>query len=336
MRKTFTLFAFACLGLGLNAQFVRTDMGDLGDSQIYRRADTTGVQDGASGTGQNWDYSTLVATSTISTNAYILPSAHPQGSNYPTANLCLNPGNGAFEFYKSNADSLYVIGEKSPANTRVTYTDGAAWFRYPQAFGVPNEDSVYGAYPDGFISTVTRAGWIRTTFEASGSLTTPFATYPAVKRIEYLAAHRDSSLTGAANVDLYVKRYEWYATGVALPVLIIHHQQVILNNGNPTNSKEVLWADDNAVAVAPATTSQFEIYPNPSQGETTLRYRLDASDDVRIEVLSIVGGRVRLVADASQAAGSYSYDLAQGLAKGVYMVRMVSSKGATTQKMILN
>jgi hypothetical protein len=63
---------------------------------------------------------------------------------------------------------------------------------------------------------------------------------------------------------------------------------------------------------------------------------LDASDEVRIEVLSIVGGRVRLVANEAQAAGSYSYDLAQGLAKGVYMVRMVSSKGATTQKMILN
>jgi hypothetical protein len=336
MRKTFTFIAFACLGLGINAQIVRTELPDVGDSQLYRRADTTGVVEGAAGTGQAWDFSSLVATSSIATNAYGLPSAHPQGSGFPSANMAITFANGNYEFYETSANSFYLIGEKSPANTRLTYTDGAYWFRFPQAFGIANEDSVEGTYPDGFISSVTRRGWISSTFDAEGSLITPFATYPSAKRVEYLAIHHDSSWTGAANVDVFVKRYEWYVPSQKAPVLVINRQQVILNNGNPSNRKEVLWADPNAVAIAPSIAAQFEIFPNPSQGVAHLNYVLDAADEVRIEVLNILGERVRIVTEGQQAAGMHSYQLGDGLTNGIYLVRMLTSKGATTQKMILN
>lgn len=336
MRKTFTLIALVCLGMGLNAQFVRTDMGDLNDSQVYRKADTTGVVDGPSGTGQSWDFSTLVATSVVGTNRYIAPSQHPLGSNWPTANLTLSPFTDAYQFYVSTADSLYMIGEKSPANTRMTYTDGAALFRYPQGFGVQNEDSVEATYPDGFISSVTRLGWIRTTFDGTGSLVTPYATYPNVKRIEYLAIHHDSSWTGAADVVVNIRRYEWYALGETMPVLITNYQQVILNNGNPTITREVYFADPTAVAVTPEAASQFEIYPNPSQGNAQLRYALDAAGDVQVEVLNLMGERVRLVVNENQAAGAHAYDLGQGLAKGLYLVRLHTAAGSSTLKMILN
>ena len=91
MRKTFTLIALACLGMGLNAQFLRTDMGDLNDSQVYRKADTTGVVDGPAGNGLSWDFSTLVNTSVVGTNRYIAANMHPLGSNWPTANLAHSP-----------------------------------------------------------------------------------------------------------------------------------------------------------------------------------------------------------------------------------------------------
>ncbi len=336
MRKTFTLIALVCLGMGLNAQLVRTDMGDLNDSQVYRKADTTGVVDGPAGNGQSWDFSTLVATSVVGTNRYIVASGHPQGSNWPTANMAFSPFNDAYQFYISTADSLYLIGEKSPANTRMTYTNGAALFRYPQGFGVQNEDSVEATYPDGFISSVTRLGWTRTTFDGTGSLITPYATYPNVKRIEYLAIHHDSSWTGAADVVVNVRRYEWYAAGEKMPVLITNYQQVILNGGNPTISREVFFADPTAVAVTPEMANQFEIYPNPSQGNVQVRYALDAASDVQVEVLNVMGERVRLVVDENQAAGTHVVDLGQDLAKGLYLVRLNSSNGASTLKMILN
>jgi hypothetical protein len=336
MRKTFTLFAFAFVALGLNAQFVRSEMGNVGDSQIYRKADTTAVPDGPAGSGQNWDFSGLIASSVVGTNSYIVPSSHPQGTAFPAANMAFNPSTLVYEFYKVNADSLVVLGEKSPTNTPISYTDLGLRFSYPMALGVPVVDSVVGTYSDGFISTVTRKGEIITTFDGDGTLITPYATYPNVKRIEYLGIHADSSWLGVADADVFVKRYEWYSATQTMPVLIIHHQQLILNGGNPSNVNEIWWADDNAVAVTPATNGQFDIYPNPSQGLSKLSYQLDAASQVRVEVLNILGERVRLVVDENQAAGTHSYDIGQGLTAGVYLVHMVSDNGSTTKKLVLN
>ena len=336
MRKTFTLVAFACLAIGLQAQFIRTDMGFIGDNQRYRKADTTGVVQGPAGAGQSWDFSTLVATPSAGTNAYIATSDHPQGGNFPNADLVLTLANSQFAFYKSSADSLSMVGEKSPSNTTITYTDYGTWFRYPQTLGIPNLDSVYGSYPDGFISTVSRKGLIQTTFDADGSLITPYATFPTTKRVEYIAIHHDSSWTGAAEVDVWIKRYEWYESTNRMPVLIINRQIVILNGGNPTIANEVWWADDNAVEVAPAAAGEFAIYPNPTQGTSHLRYRLDASDEVLVEVVNVLGARVQKIYEGTQTAAEYSFDLGQGLPKGVYMVHLRTSKGSSSQRMILN
>jgi hypothetical protein len=97
------------------------------------------------------------------TNTLCLP-AHAQGSNFPGSNLCYKPFNDDYKFFVASTDTMRLIGEKSVANTRVTYTNPADLYLFPQAFAVPNMDSVEGTYPDGFISNVTRKGWYQTSF----------------------------------------------------------------------------------------------------------------------------------------------------------------------------
>lgn len=337
MRKTFTLIAFAFLGLGLQAQLLRSDLPDVGETQVYRKADTTGMSAGPGGMSQTWNFGSLVPLGAVSTNNYIAPSVHPQGSFYPSANLCYKPGNDDFKFYEASADSFNLIGDKSVANTRATYTDGAALYRFPQAFGVANVDSLHGTYPDGFISSVSRKGWYQTIFDGSGTLTTPFATYPSVKRVEITASMADSSWTGAANGTVDLTRYEWYASTQTMPVLIIHFQQVILNGGNPTTTHEIWYADPNAVSTTEANFANLDIYPNPSNGNSHLTYRLESDDNILVELVSVVGQRVSIVTNGAQAAGSHSLDLGtQDLAKGVYLVRMTSSHGTVVRKLALN
>jgi hypothetical protein len=335
MRNTFTLIAFVLLCLGGQAQLLRSDFPDAGDSQVYRRADS--VAAGPSGAGQNWNFSGLVNQSTVATNQYITASTHPQGSFFPTANLCYKPFNDDFDFYRSNTDSLFLVGEKSPTNTRCNYTNGALLYSFPQAFNIPNMDSVEGIYPDGFISNVTRVGWYQTLFDGDGVLTTPVATYPSVKRVEISAHFQDSSWLGAADGEVFILRYEWYASTQKMPVLIIHNQQFILNGGNPSVTYEVWYADSNAVATTDGSFGNLELYPNPSQGNSRLTYHLDADDQVEVEVLSILGERVRIVASGIQAAGNHELELeTASLAKGIYMVRFTSSQGSVTRKLVLN
>lgn len=336
MRNTITLIAFAVWGLSASAQLLRSELPDVGDSQVYRKADTTGVSAGGPGAGQTWNFGSLANLSTVATNGYITPSSHAQGSSFPTANLCYKPFNDDFKFYEASSDSFFLIGEKSVANTRCTYTDGAAFYRFPQAFGVPNIDSVEGTYPDGFISSVSRIGWYQTTFDADGQLTTPYQTYASVKRVEIAAYFEDSSWTGAADGEVYVLRYEWYAQGETMPVLIIHDQQFILNGGNPTITREVWYADPNAVATTDAAFTNLEVFPNPSNGNAWLKYRLDVADNVEIEVVTLLGGRVSLVAQGEQPAGNYEVDLAtQNLPAGIYFVRLSSNQGKVTRKLVI-
>ena len=337
MRKFATLIAFALLGAAAHGQLTRADFGNVGDSQVYRKADTTGVTAGPSGSGQNWNFGSLANTSVVATNQFIAPSAHAQGSNFPTANLCYKPFNDDFDFFEASVDSLYLVGEKSVANTRCSYTDGAALYVFPQAFGVANMDSVEGVYPDGFISSVTRKGWYQTVFDGDGQLTTPYQTYANVKRVEISAYFQDSSWTGAADGEVFLLRYEWYAAGETMPVLIVHDQQFILNGGNPTITREVWYADPNAVSTEDAAFGDLQLLPNPSHGQSQLRYSLPSNDDVRVEVLNVLGERVAMPFEGVQAAGRHELNLGTDrLAAGIYMVRLSSSQGSVSRKLVIN
>ncbi len=335
MRNTFTLIAFVLLGLGVQAQLVRADFPDVGDSQVYRRGDS--IAPGPSGNGQNWNFGTLGHTSQVATNQYIVPSSHAQGSNFPGSNLCYKPFNDDYKFFVASTDTMRLIGEKSVANTRVTYTNPADLYLFPQAFAVPNMDSVEGTYPDGFVSNVTRKGWYQTVFDGDGQLTTPFATYPSVKRVEISAQFADSSWLGVADGELSILRYEWYAAGETMPVFVVHNQVFVLNGGNPSVTYEVWYADPNAVTTPEGAFADLEVFPNPTNGNSQISYNLSAADQVEISVSTILGERVRTITSGEQAAGNHQFDLGtEGLAKGMYLVHMRSSLGSVTRKLVLN
>ena len=121
-----------------------------------------------------------------------------------------------------------------------------------------------------------------------------------------------------------------------MPVMTIHHQQFILNGGNPSITFEVWYADPNAVSTTEGSFNSLEVFPNPSAGNATLSYRLDVADKVEIEVVSMLGERVRLIASEEQSVGNHEYDLAtENLASGIYLVRLTSSQGSVTRKLIL-
>lgn len=338
MRKITTLFAFTLtLALGLNAQtLTRAELFDVGTTQVYRKADTTGVTQGPAGTGQAWDFSTLVSGPAVVTNNYVLPSSHPSGSFFATANLTFAPANDAWQMFEASATDITIIGEKSTANTRLTYSDPATLFTFPVAFNTPNTDTVVGVYPDGFFSSVDRNGFYQVTFDADGSLITPFMTFPAAKRIEYIGVFRDSSWTGAATADNFLIRYEWYVPGRTAPVLILHKTQIILNGGNPQSSFDVWYADDNAVAIDAGMNESMVVAPNPTTGNTKLQLSLAQAEELNIEVLNVVGERVSLLQPGMTSAGAHSFELqTEGLAKGIYFVRVNRQGNSNVTKLVI-
>ena len=86
---------------------------------------------------------------------------------------------------------------------------------------------------------------------------------------------------------------------------------------------------------APATSgNQLEAYPNPFGGATTLAYLLDQAGPVCLEVLDLLGRRVALLVNETQAAGPHEARLeAPSLGAGLYHVQLTTTQGRATQRL---
>ena len=76
-------------------------------------------------------------------------------------------------------------------------------------------------------------------------------------------------------------------------------------------------------------------YPNPFAGSTTIPYRLDQSQHVRLEVYDLLGRRVAILVDAMQPAGKHEVDLqSKNLSNGVYFYRLSIDNATIIKNMI--
>ncbi len=88
-----------------------------------------------------------------------------------------------------------------------------------------------------------------------------------------------------------------------------------------------------------ATPGEFALegaYPNPFATTATIRYALPHPADVRLTVYDVLGREVLTLAEGAQEAGRHTATVsAQGLAGGVYFVRMTAGGFAATQKFVV-
>ncbi|MEM8601929.1 MAG: T9SS type A sorting domain-containing protein, partial [Bacteroidota bacterium] len=77
-------------------------------------------------------------------------------------------------------------------------------------------------------------------------------------------------------------------------------------------------------------------YPNPFTVQTTVAYTLAEAGDVRLTVYDALGREIAVLADGRQVAGRHAaaFD-GQGLASGVYVVRLEAGRHVATQTLVL-
>lgn len=337
MKKISTLIALAFAVSPLMAQFSMSasDVPQLGDYQYFTKCDTTGITGGPSGAGQTWDYSAVIPLGGAVTVTYGAPSGHPNAATFPGSNL-VQSYIGFYKFFNATTDSLELTGERSVANTPCAYVKKPSLYIYPMNFGYMHSDSATGTYADGFISSVDRKGMYTVEFDGSGTLITPFATYNNVNRLRTLGVFRDSSWTGAAESDVLLLRYEWYVQGTRTPRMIVTYTSVSINAGPPQVGKDVWYADHNIGIADGQADFGMLVSPNPAQGRALVHYNLPASNDVSLTLLNSAGQTVRVVRDGFQASGlnAAQIDL-QGLASGLYLVRLQSGDQAQTSRLVV-
>jgi hypothetical protein len=131
---------------------------------------------------------------------------------------------------------------------------------------------------------------------------------------------------------------EKYRTGIVMmdypgPELIYF---IICHNPKIPSS-----ADDPDLASLPTSYDLAQNYPNPFNPSTTIEYDLPALSHVTVEILNVLGQRVRMLVDREEPAGSYTVmwdgndDRGQPVSTGVYFYRIETDGYLASRKMLL-
>ena len=102
------------------------------------------------------------------------------------------------------------------------------------------------------------------------------------------------------------------------------------------------YADGETSKLIPQAYELTQNYPNPFNPSTTISYMLPAGSYVRLEILSVIGARVRVLDEGYRAAATYSVvwdgkdENRQTVSSGVYFCRLVAGGSAIrTRKLVL-
>lgn len=84
----------------------------------------------------------------------------------------------------------------------------------------------------------------------------------------------------------------------------------------------------------PKTFALQAAFPNPSRGQTVIKYQLPNASNVRLQVYNVVGQLVKTVDEGQKTAGYHQIKLSNGaLPNGVYFCRLQAGECLATRKM---
>jgi hypothetical protein len=329
--KTIYLFLCIILCFCLNGQNPLTSakIPVIGDIEIYKAADTTGIVQGPSGLNQNWNFSGIVfsPSTTVNTTTYVSPSTAPNFSLFPSANLASTNGVGYYGMHVTTTSSWNYIGDAdpTPSNCNV-YSNPYLILTYPFAYGASLTDthaSSGGGLNANGSSTITADG--------TGTVTLPGPTvFGNVLRCKQILK---INYTGSFTATYDAVAYTWFSPVNKFPLMTIQNYTFASPAGT-TIDKVVNVNYQLALAVANYDTAKemFNIYPNPATDEINIKLRYPKGEE-RLLIYNALGEvckEILITADNESAKLNI-----QDLKSGVYFVKLSSDKESKTEKLII-
>ncbi|MFM9056129.1 MAG: T9SS type A sorting domain-containing protein, partial [Bacteroidota bacterium] len=176
-----------------------------------------------------------------------------------------------------------------------------------------------------------------------GSLTTPFGTFNTLRVLTTLTGE-DSVFLDTLGFGFTFPRplnreYKWIANGQDIPVLQINTTQQLFGQETVTRIKyrDSLRVFTGLEAIRNESLNPL-IYPNPTAGNSAIRFQLERNDQVELSLLD-ASGRVVYQQNVDALAGELHWNLPvqdQNLSKGIYAVRLRTSTGVWTGRLMKN
>jgi hypothetical protein len=108
--------------------------------------------------------------------------------------------------------------------------------------------------------------------------------------------------------------------------------------GNRFYLDEIMWSSVHDVGINELTKSvRLQLYPNPTNSESTLKFRLDDAASVNVEVVDVLGRKALPDYQSTLTPGEHSVVINKGntLSKGIYFINMSLNGAKMSKKLII-
>ena len=342
---SFLVFIFIIASQG-KAQITITlaDFPEIGNLVVSAVDNVTTIDPGSPGMNQIWDFSDLIPAAYDSTY-YISPVGAPGYQNYPEANMVSNhspnqyPGGYNINFWNYSDTEIKGVADESLVNFfgnffmafHIRYIPPSGLIGFPFSYGSSKVQSfvmdwITAFRDNGVVTDSTRTIShvnLDCLIDGSGTLIIPDGSFPALRAKEVWSSI-DSSFTWTSGAWVYDSdttsnwtQYRWYANDYG-EVGFYSPNSKKGNGFTFFKSETVVGINDRA------TRPAFRLYPSPANSMIHI-------ESVRkIEKVEIVdlAGNLMLVTQSSNALD------VSGLLPGMYLVRVYSGNGFTSDKFI--
>jgi YVTN family beta-propeller protein len=122
------------------------------------------------------------------------------------------------------------------------------------------------------------------------------------------------------------------------------HANSVNNNSNTISSSIRYFSIRNLTGVAgspadPALPRIFALqaaYPNPSRGQTVIKYQLPKASNVQLQLYNVTGQLVKTINEGQKPAGYYQIKLSDNtLSNGIYFYRLQAGEFSATRKLVV-
>ena len=294
MKKTLLFASLLSINFAVNAQTItESNIASVGDSIIMAIDNSPSISIGTNTTGNTWNFSSLLNNST-DTTVFISPATAPGGSNFPASNLSFlqdvnNPAvtGKANTFLTKSSTSLQLDGI-SDGTIYGKHQDPETVITFPSSFGTSFTDAAL------IIATVTGAQVgqpvadsvkiksitnITSTFNASGTLTTPYGIFPAIRQytiretIDTIWAKGlltgGNYIVGSTSKDTtYSHQYYSDNANTKFPIVTYNVTKAGVLTGDA--SWMLAYSSGNTTGANELEVKSISIYPNPVQNTLTI------------------------------------------------------------------
>lgn len=300
---------------------------DAGDTLKQYIMDTSGftspMPNNISGNNVTWNYSSIINTGTITTQAYVSNTAVASSTNFTGCNLVLSQGGGAYNYLKTvNTPSaqLELLGLDLGTFAKITFTNSAILLKYPFSFGNSFTDPASGTFSANTGTSVingSATGNFATQADGFGTLILGQQAIPNVLRLKSTQSFTlFQSFLPLGTIRSVI--YSYYDQNHKFPLFQVQYQTLSLIAQTPSTTASVRMNAGIPLLGLNETLAHdnIRIFPNPSSD--LLYLNLDNVGFYDMEILDMDG---RTVLTERFYSNEHATDV-RFIKDGVYTVRL--------------